>query len=314
MDIKIQMLNIGDADAIIVQLKKNDQVLTLLIDGGKIQEHANKIIKYFEDYHLTPDVIICTHLDYDHIGGLKYIVKEYYQQIKAIWVHRPENHESTLRRGLEIDSKSCSKSERRELIISSLKDLDSFIDEAEKNGLKDSIFEPFSDSTEKEVLTLCANWGIKILGPSKEFYESLLSCFRSYSPAEFFEESMLKTLEPCNAIGKEGNDAPENESSLIFQISNGDKGYLFTGDAGLQAFKRIKDKLGKVYWLKIPHHGSRKNLDKELIQKLSPERCFISAIGENGHPDSNLVKCLTKHGADKILCTGIEGNNLIEES
>ena len=118
-------------------------------------------------------------------------------------------------------------------------------------------------------------------------------------------------LDPCGSIGQGGPDTPENESSLIFQVYCDGRKYLFTGDAGLQAFGNIDNKLEKIYWLKTPHHGSRKSLSSKILDRLSPTKAFISAKGEAGHPDDNLVKCLQNKGAT-VRCTGKEGKDLIE--
>ena len=116
-----------------------------------------------------------------------------------------------------------------------------------------------------------------------------------------------KTISPCEQIGKGGKGSPENESILIFQITSGDKKYLFAGDEGLQAFGEIKSDLEKVYWLKVPHHGSKRNMDKEMIDKLHTEIALISAGGNDEHPDENFMKCLAEHKAI-VKCTCKKGD------
>jgi beta-lactamase superfamily II metal-dependent hydrolase len=303
------MLNVGNADAIIVELDKGNEKLVVLVDGGKGKEHAEKIINYFKTINAKPGIIICTHLDRDHIGGLAKIIEEYHSYIKAIWTHIPGNHNKDIKSQLSIDSRAFLKSERRELLIASLQDLEDFVKIAEKYGLKDRIFEPFSDKSPQEISNICKNWNLSILGPSKDFYESLLPKFRNFQEQKARE--IASQLDSCGSIGQEGPDTPENESSLIFQIYTDGKKYLFTGDAGLQAFENIDNKLEKIYWVKIPHHGSKKSLNSEILDRLSPTKAFISAKGEAGHPDDNLVKCLRNKGT-AVHCTGKEGKDLIE--
>jgi beta-lactamase superfamily II metal-dependent hydrolase len=296
MNGKIHMLNVGDADAIIVQLEQPPDKLNLLIDGGENRDHSKKIISYFKSLNITPDIIICTHLDKDHIGGLRDVLKEYHKDIKSIWVHRLANHCKSFEIALgamEVDKIAFPRNERNDYVIASVDDLKNLVQEAEGYGLQ--ILEPFFDSTDPGIVDRCKKWGIKILGPSKEFYDFLAS-------------KILANY----VMAKIKNDTPENESSLIFKISNNGKDYLFTGDAGLQAFGDVVRKLTPVHWLKIPHHGSKKNLNLNLIEKLSPQKCFISAAGRNGHPDKDLVACLEKNNA-KVECTGEKNSDLTEE-
>ena len=316
MPIKIKMLNVGDADAIVVQLRKNNEQLNIVVDGGRSQSHADRIIDYFEDLRIRPQILICTHLDQDHIGGLGYILEKYHQGIQGIWTHLPEKHEPSFKSWLKQErvvqlTHFGKVDERTEQLYASVQDLENFVLIAERFGLKHLLFEPFSDETQR-VDSFCDKWGIKILGPSASFYTELVPHFHRAYKKQLYEYEKAQ-IDPCSRIGKEGYDRPENESSLIFKISDGGKDYLFTGDAGLMALGKIADKLGKIYWLKVPHHGSRENLNEELIRRLSPAVCHISADGRNGHPDENLIACLRAHKAATVRCTGLENSDLVEE-
>lgn len=310
MGIKIHMLNVGDADAIIVQLTKGHLKMILLVDGGKNEGHADQIISYFERIKDEPSIIINTHLDQDHIGGLPKILRKYKSSIQSIWTHLPEKHyhEGSFKKAL---MEKAGVNEGLQLVLASVQDLNNFIDVATELGLNKKIVEPFSDSKDQQLLAFCALWGIDILGPSVNFYESLVPDILKEYDSRIFECGVHKaTANPCDLIGQDGDDTPTNESSLIFQINSGNK-YLFTGDAGLRAFRQVKDNLGRVYWLKVPHHGSGRNLNSDLIGRLSPNKCFISAVGLNGHPDANLKRCLGRYA--QVECTGESNVDLIEE-
>jgi beta-lactamase superfamily II metal-dependent hydrolase len=311
MKIKIHMLNVGEADAIIVELiDPYNNELRLLIDGG-LEKHARTIIDYFKQINTKPDILICSHLDKDHVGGLRGVVEEYKDYIKAIWVHLPENHDGNLRKSV---IEKAGLNERSGLILASINDLKNFIEVARKYKIK--IFEPFSDSLPQEVQSICSQFRMRILGPSIDFYNKLVVDFKEDfnsaiidSKKDIIEYVIAATKNPCANLGS-SKDRPENESSLIFEISTFYKKFLFTGDAGLIAFNDIKSKLAKVYWLKVPHHGSKGNLNSEVIEVLKPQRSFIPADGIK-HPDSELVNCLKSHGSE-VKCT-CEASVLIEE-
>ena len=60
----------------------------------------------------------------------------------------------------------------------------------------------------------------------------------------------------------------------------------------LNKYKRLRN----VDFLKVPHHGSRRNLNTSIIEALSPKKCYISAAGNKKHPSGRLVYWLAKYG------------------
>ena len=80
----------------------------------------------------------------------------------------------------------------------------------------------------------------------------------------------------------------DNESSVISLLSYKDFDMLFTGDAGVEAFRRISDKMpDKVEVLKVGHHGASGVVDKACINRLKPEVSIISTGKNNyGHPNN----------------------------
>ncbi len=300
--IRVIMLNVGNADAIIIRIINGINKFTILVDGGKDETHSGIIINRLNELKYKPQLVIATHLDEDHIGGLGAVLKEYKDDIKALWMHRYEQRSPSLKSELKIDAETFSKDKERDLMIASLNDLDRLVEIANNLGIP--ILEPFSDTDNPEILTVCAEWGIKILGPSEQFLDSLLPRIRRNIGGE--KASLTASHNPCDNIGRDGSDSPANESSVIFQILHNDKIFLFTGDAGLKAFGEIRDSWSKIFFLKVPHHGSRKNLSKEIIEKLKPQKSFISALNEDDHPHPDVAACLKKHGSD-IKCTGKEG-------
>lgn len=309
MRIKIHMLDVGNADALILELTDAfDNNLNILVDGGK-QNHSKRINEYLKSYRIVPEIIICTHLDNDHVGGLKDIVREYKSQIRYVLAHLPENHNKKV---IEEIIEKASMDERFEKIYASINDLREFVEVVRENNIP--IIEPFSDEVlPHDLEKLLKVWKFKILSPSRSFYEKQLGSFRDFKHINESEDTISAMYnlvnKPCSNLGK-GNITPENESSVIFEISSIYKKFLFAGDAGLVAFSEIKEHLDKIYWLKCPHHGSKKNLNEEIIKKLSPEKVFISADTKK-FPSYELVSCLREFHSVDVKITG-ESGNLIE--
>src|SRR5688572_13166543 len=90
--IKIDVLNVSDADAIIVTLNKIDQRLVMLIDGGRIGD-TDSVINELNVVlsgvgKQGPDIVLCTHYDGDHIGELKGVINYYNKYIGVVFIHR----------------------------------------------------------------------------------------------------------------------------------------------------------------------------------------------------------------------------------
>jgi beta-lactamase superfamily II metal-dependent hydrolase len=92
-----------------------------------------------------------------------------------------------------------------------------------------------------------------------------------------------------------------NATSLIilFEPEDGKK-LLFTGDANTESLQLMVDEykdLKNVDLLKVPHHGSRKNLNHDIIDELSPQKSYISASGSSkDHPDDGVANYLARYG------------------
>ena len=87
MEVEINMINVEDGDAIIVQLKKGDKKALILIDGG-YKKYYSKVKKRLEEllplYNNKISLVVCTHYDNDHIGGIEKILDDYHLIIEKI--------------------------------------------------------------------------------------------------------------------------------------------------------------------------------------------------------------------------------------
>ncbi len=79
-----------------------------------------------------------------------------------------------------------------------------------------------------------------------------------------------------------------NDMSIVFLYENSDgKKVLFTGDAGKKVWMRLIDKGKnlKCDVLKVPHHGSKDNLNLEILSKMKPNIALISHNNQHGNID-----------------------------
>ena len=112
-----------------------------------------------------------------------------------------------------------------------------------------------------------------------------------------------------NYLVKDIAGVGDNESSIITLLQYNDFSMLFTGDAGIETFNKLKQNLPQnISVLKVPHHGASGVINKHLANYFNPIYSIIST-GENkfGHPSIYTTETLRM---SKILRTDI--NNSIK--
>lgn len=73
-NLEIYILNIGQGDAILIKTPLNNYIL---IDGGKDKSVLGELSELFPYWAKSIDVVIATHPDLDHIGGIYEVSKNY---------------------------------------------------------------------------------------------------------------------------------------------------------------------------------------------------------------------------------------------
>lgn len=95
----------------------------------------------------------------------------------------------------------------------------------------------------------------------------------------------------------------ENEASIITLIEYNGKNILFMADAGIEAYKKIKDKIPQIEILKVGHHGAKNVIDQNMLLKLRPKYALISTgINKYNHPDYSTIDLLENNNI-KIIST-----------
>lgn len=106
----------------------------------------------------------------------------------------------------------------------------------------------------------------------------------------------------------------DNENSVIALLSYKDFDMLFTGDAGIIAYEKLRNDLpNNIEVLKVGHHGGRNVVNKEMLSHFGNTVSIIST-GPNsfGHPNKGTLEILRdtkiyrtdKHNSIKITSDG----------
>jgi len=111
-----------------------------------------------------------------------------------------------------------------------------------------------------------------------------------------------------------GTTSPQNNTSVISQLTLDGSRFLFTGDAGIPALTHALDVLEAEGWqqtdlkfVQIPHHGSRRNVGPAVLDRLlGPEitdakvgSAYVSAPAKNPehkHPSKKVLNAFRRRG------------------
>jgi len=159
---------------------------------------------------------------------------------------------------------------------------------------------------------------LKVLGPGKDFYLSLIQnsdktphmgiaegLIKSFSEAEKAVAKEDMTFETVNLSERDEETSAENDMSLILYLTVAGKKILFTGDAGTMGlYKAIhyaieqKIDLKKLNAVQIPHHGSKHNLSKGILEHIHAPLGVISCakLGEPVHYSKIVTNALRRRG------------------
>ena len=110
---------------------------------------------------------------------------------------------------------------------------------------------------------------------------------------------------PSSAMGGEGvlgaytSGRDPNDFSIVAILRFKNFDALLTGDISPEVMNEVlsQGRIGDVEYIKIPHHGSKNGLTKELLDTSTPDLAVIS-VGKNsyGHPHQEVLKLLSDRG------------------
>jgi beta-lactamase superfamily II metal-dependent hydrolase len=247
----------------------------VVIDGGYTDD-GEALVKHIREYYETDtaDIVISTHLDQDHITGLEVVLEE--MRVNQLLMHLPWQHSAMLTEARKVAFKSRALSEKLEKSFQAASDLQTI---AERKGVP--ILEPFTGVQTNDGV-------LRILGPSKSYYEDLLTEVEvraASQPTSALQEYLRKLAKAAaklvpetlwiETLRDDGETSPTNNSSVVTLLTVDGRRSLLTGDAGIPALEQALDILetegfepGTFKFVQIPHHGSRRNVGPSVLDRL----------------------------------------------
>ncbi len=313
-------------DAITLRYTADGRTYIHVVDGG-YQSTGEVIQKHIDSYYgggRFIDHVVLTHPDGDHAGGLRTVLENY--DVGVLWMLRPWNHVlELLPRFTKVNSVDYLRRELRDAYpnIVALEEI------AIRKGIH--IAEPFQGASIGR---------FTVLAPSKSRYLDLVarSECTPESDAKGSTQSMFEAVKFAagaavalvRSLWGEEIFSPrpvsaENEMSVVQFAELCGKRILLTGDVGREGLSEVINyaphaglSLPGFDRFQVPHHGSRRNVSSEILDRLLGERLpnptsagsgrftaiISSAKKDERHPRKAVVRAMIHRGANTVATEG----------
>ena len=304
--IEVDVLNIGDADCIIVTQWSSGFPHRVMIDGGCASD-AEKVLNFLVQRNYTVLwAVVCSHLHNDHASGL----------IKVV-----EHRRITICHGYMHDIRKHVQPEILRRAMSSDTGVDQVVKATEKlaNAFATRGITPLEPFVGQRI-AYCPD--MVVLTPSERFYRDVICEFtkRDVIPMPSLYSGMLaagiapySTTHPLAgmlssaSVKEKPKTQPYNNTSVVLGVRHGNAKLLFTADAGCSALAHVSSDWNHLDYCGVPHHASEGNFSQTEIERFCPEFAFISAKGDDCHPSRAVVSALVKVGS-KVASTHKSGD------
>ena len=331
MGYEVDFLAVGDGersgDAIALRFGDlygdRSRQTVVVIDGG-FQDSGEKLAEHIAKYYKTDsvDIAVSTHPDADHVGGLAVILDKL--NVASLWMHLPWKHANNIE-GMFLEGKIMTASNIRAELKESLESVRALDAKAREKGI--AVIEPFVGVFE-------TTRSFYVLGPTKDFYETVLPGF--IIPAAAQVEGVIRRVAEkakdfitsiaedwgYESLDDSGETSAENNSSVILLLLCDADAVLFTADAGIPALTQAADRLDSIAFdysalrlVQVPHHGSKRNVGPALLDRILgpklPEdvdrriayaSCSIG--GSPKHPAKKVANAFRRRGARVYVTQG----------
>ncbi len=315
-------------DCLIVHYGTKGNPGLILIDGGPSQVYKphlkprlmqiRKARKLAADQPLDVDLLIVSHIDDDHINGILELTKELANavderkplplKIRSFWYNSFDNIIGNSPKELlasvtasfgaagldgELDSEGFDADTAK--VLASVAQGLHLRDDARK--LKLPLNKEFDGklvmAESKTPIDMGKGLKFTVAGPAKT---ELLALQREHDA--FLKRAMKKVPKPALAAFTDNSVA--NLSSIVLVAEVKQKQILLTGDArgdkileGLERAELLKPG-GKMHVdiLKVPHHGSDRNMETVFFERVTADHYVFSGNGEYGNPERETLQML----------------------
>jgi len=292
----------GDTISILFNMQTN----CILIDTGTKRSYLKGSLKEQFKKIKNVDLLILTHTDEDHIGGILKYYEDYDRKTKLfknVWFNTGDLISSKL--------KLATKDEFQ-IPVNDSNNLNMSL----KQGLTLESCLLYDDILPKQLITsgkthemFLAN--LQVLSPEIEdlieFYKKW-EVEKEYQLEVAYKKDYNLTIFSLLNNNYTENGTLANKSSISFIFNYKDKKILLMGDAFPSVIEINIRKLGynesnklKLEVVKVSHHGSKNGMSPTLLNIIDCDKFVISTNGSNGLPSKECLARIVAHKKEKVF-------------
>jgi hypothetical protein len=309
---KLHVVQAEFGDSLILEYGTSRAPRFILIDGGPpftFTQSLHRALKTVIAAPRTLDVVMLSHVDNDHIIGLLDLIAELRRQaaggedatvaIRELWHNSfsrtldPEGHlQAKLRSTLSLPGAKQQMALSGEAVQG--------IGEGNRLRLAALAMQPpipINPGFADDLITVdtagaprtFANLSLRVVGPTQENLDALAEEWKAWLDAH---EEAIGSGDPF-AMANADRSIPNLSSIMVLAEAEG-KTILLTGDGrsdhlltGLRRAGLLPATGGRleVDVLKLPHHGSNRNMTKTFFRTVTADTYVASANGKDDNPD-----------------------------
>lgn len=298
----------------------------ILIDGGPSAIYKDHLRPSLEEIckNKILDLIVCTHIDIDHIGGLLGLFNDLSNSkgnnpvailgVKNLWHNSFQELLGASATDIANINKFLASIEPLRYInskpdtLSVMKAVGEGIDLgalAKKLSIPiNTQFKDGSAAADKNTASIKIGGAtLQMLGPSQKNVELLRKLWNDWVVKDKKKKVTYEQYTELVAI----DSSVSNLSSIMFLMEYDGKKAIFTGDGlgsniiEMLSLKGMLNKDGKIHVdvLKVPHHGSERNISNEFFEHITADTYIVSANGRDDNPSLSTLELIIEN-ADKL--------------
>jgi beta-lactamase superfamily II metal-dependent hydrolase len=309
-------------DSLILEYGAAQAPRYILIDGGPpgiYEDDLRPVLQGIADRGGSLDFMVLSHVDDDHVVGLLDLLAEIQQQrdsgapetigIGEIWHN---TFSQTL--GGEIEARFQAFMGAAAPVRGAMHAADRTMRDIAKGDAltheADALDIPINEQFDPSYLVSLGltnepvdreNLRLWIVAPNRTNLQNLREEW-----LEWLEEQedrvLVRSLEEAERAATRADTRVPNLSSIMFLALADGKSMLLTGDGRgdhlLEGLGQagLLDASGRLHVdiLKLPHHGSRHNISREVLQAITADRYIVSASGRYSHPSRQTLEWIAE--------------------
>jgi hypothetical protein len=328
MIFSLEALRARHGDSLLLQFGTKEQPTAVLIDGGPgaawgesvrprltaMRESLRTVGEIGDGDPLPLELIMVSHVDDDHIGGLLGLTDDLIRptgdvlvEPKGLWHNAFEDLTDDEDGPAELAA--VAPGPEAAAVLASVNQGRRLKSDAEQLGW--TINAGFGNAKPRLVqapeqggrsVDLDDTTSLFVIAPRADQIEGLRKEW-----AEQLRKQRKREAKPAE-LAAYLDESPYNLSSIVCLARQGKRSMLLTGDArgdhildALEAADATEGGKLHVDILKLPHHGSIRNVEKDFFEAITADHYVISANGRDGNPESETLELIASaRGNDKF--------------